>query len=250
MAAAPGVAAAQDSVATSHRRMGYVTRAELEAQASQLEASGSADARADAASIRERLSEGDFKVGDRIVLSSSTTLSLPDQLSEALNSAHTLREGTVLRLTNLGDLSLAGVLRAELDSVVNTHVARSLRNVTVRAEPALQVMVTGPVQRPGFHTVPPDVTISDMLMSTAVPTGQADLSRMVLKRSGEEIIGADSLNAAVRSGATLDRIAFQSGDEFVIAERRERSLWRTAVQVIGVLGSLASAIFLIERISN
>ena len=254
VAVAGGVAQAQDPatpVSVPSSGQGFVSRAELEAQAAQLDAAGtSAERRAEAAAIRERLRDGDFKVGDRIFLSTTTSVALPAPVSEMLNSAHTVREGNVLRLTNLGDLSLVGVLRSELDSVVNAHVARSLRNVTVRAEPLLQVMITGPVQRPGFHSVPPDATITDMLMSTAVPTGQADLSKTTVRRNGDEIIDADSLNAAIRSGATLDRIAFQSGDEFVVAVRKDRNLWRTVVTVVGVASSIASIILLVDRINR
>lgn len=248
-----GVAQAQDpSVPPAQlpsSGQGLVSRAELETQAARLEG-GSAEQRAEAAAIRTRLREGDFKVGDRILLSTTSSVALPAPLAEVLNSAQTVREGKVLRLTNLGDLSLAGVLRSELDSVVNAHVARSLRNVTVRAEPALQVMVTGPVRAPGFHSVAPDVTITDMLMSAAGPSSQADLSRMTVRRNGEEIIDSDSLNTAIRSGATLDRIAFQSGDEIVIPERKDRSLWRTILSVVGVASSIATIILVVDRINR
>ncbi|HEY0971421.1 MAG TPA: hypothetical protein VGE02_10695 [Gemmatimonadales bacterium] len=245
------MAGAQDSatVAATREPQGYVTRAELETQLARLEGPGTpVDQRAQAAAIRERLREGDFTVGDRIVLT-STSFNLPEQLASALNAAYTVRDGKVLRIPQLGDLSLQGVLRSELDSAVNAHVARSLRNVTVRAEPTIQVMVTGPVQRPGYHSAAPDMTITEVLMGAAVPTAGADLSKTVVKRAGEEIIDADSLSAAIRSGATLDRIDFQSGDEFALVARRERSKWQLFLQVVGVVSSVASLIYIVDRIS-
>ncbi len=247
------VAGAQDSSVVATRDagapVGYVTRNELQTNLARLEASGASGDRAQAEAIRERLREGDFRVGDRILLAVSSAPPLPEAVSSALNSTHTLREGKVLRLTNLGDLSLHGVLRSELDSAVNAHVARSLRNVTVRAEPTIQVMVTGPVQRPGYHSATPDMTITEILMGAAGPSSNADLNKTVVKRAGEEIIGADSLGAAIRSGATLDRIDFQSGDEIALAVRRDRSRWQLFLQVIGVVSSIASLIFVIDRIS-
>lgn len=250
----PWQSIAAQTVAPAAGGQGYVSRNELEAFAARVETANAqgatAQQRAEVMALRERLREGDFKVGDKVVITTSTAVSLPDPLREALNSTHTLREGKVLRLLNLGDLSLQGVLRAELDSVVNAHVARYLRNVTVRAEPLVQVLVSGPVQRPGFHPVAPDLSITDMLMGTAGPTAAADLRKTVVKRNGEEIISADSLNAAILAGATLDRIDFQSGDQFAVATRDERSKWQRFIQVIGVVSSLAGIILLVDRLQR
>ena len=231
----------------------YVTRDELEAYAARVEAANAQGAspqqRAEVTALRERLREGDFKVGDKIVLTTGSTLSLPDAIAAALNATYTLREGKVLRLPSLGALSLHGVLRAELDSVVNAHVARDLRNVTVRAEPQVQVLVTGPVQRPGFHPVSPDMTITDVLMTSAGPTTAADLSKTVVRRNNTEIISADSLAAAIRAGATLDRIDFRSGDELAIADRQPtRSTWQKIAGVAGVISGFAGIILLISRL--
>ncbi len=231
---------------------GYVTRDELEAHAARVEAANaqgaSAQQRAEVAALRTRLREGDFKVGDKIVITTASSLSLPEAIATVLNSTHTLREGKVLRLPNIGDVSLHGVLRSELDSTVNAQVARSLRNVRVHAEPLMQVMVTGPVQVPGFHNVPPDMAITEVLMANARPLATAELSQTYVRRNGEEVIDADSLSVAIRSGATLDRIDFQSGDEFVVVDRKPpRNTWQTVAQVVGVISGLSGLIFLVSR---
>ena len=246
-----GVARAQETPASPEGR-GFVTRSELETYVARVEAANArgatAQQRAEAAALRERLREGDFRVGDKIVLSTLSTISLPEAMGTVLNATHTVREGKVLRLPNLGDLSLQGVLRSEADSVINAHVARSLRNVTVRVEPQLQVLVSGQVQNPGFHPVPPDVTITDVLMGVAGPSGSADLGKVTVRRGGDEIIGADSVRAAILAGATLDRIDFQSGDEFFVGQRNDRSKWQTFLQVLGVASSIASIILLVNRL--
>jgi protein involved in polysaccharide export with SLBB domain len=248
---AASTARAQSMPAAEDGR-GYVTRDELEAYAARVEAANArgatAQQRAEVTALRERLREGDFKVGDKIVLTAAASVSLPTDLAETLNATHTVREGKVLRLGSLGDLSLQGVLRSELDSVVNARVARDLRNVTVRAEPLVQVTVTGPVQVPGFHSVAPDIAITDMLMGSARPLGNADLGKTVVRRSGEEIIGADSLATAIRNGATLDRIDFKSGDEFVVAERKQpRSVWQIVAQTVGIISGLTGLILVLSR---
>ena len=142
----------------------------------------------------------------------------PAKMAEALNATHTLRDGKTLRMPNIPDHSLQGVLRSELDSVVNAHLARTLRSVRVDAEPTLQALLSGPVAKPGYHPVEPDMLVTDVMMQVGGPAGNADLRRSVVKRDGKEIVSRDSLQAAIRNGATLDRIDFRSGDELVVGE--------------------------------
>lgn len=231
------------------RNTALVTRAELEAYAARVEraaASGGGDQqRAEAAALRERLREGDFKVGDKIVLSTANTFGLPDEMLRLLNDTVTVREGRVIRLPNMSDLPLQGVLRSELDSTLNAHVARYVRNVEMHAIPLIQVLVSGPVGRPGYLYLAPDMLVADVL-NQAVPSSAADLTKSEVKRVGKVVVKRDSLQAGIRAGATLDRM-LQSGDELAVAERPPKRNWMTYV---GVVSGLASLGYLIMRIAG
>ena len=205
--------------------------------AARAERSGGDQQRAEAAALRARLREGDFRVGDKIAMRTESSLNLPESLAEVLNATHTLRENKVLRLPNMPDLSLDGVLRSELDSVLNAHLARSLRSVRAHAEPTLQVLVSGPVGKPGYYPAEPDMLVTDVIMQVG-PAGNADLRKSVLKRDGKEIVSRDSLQAAIRNGATLDRLDFRSGDELVVGERSTRN-WMTYLSAISALSGIA-----------
>jgi hypothetical protein len=227
-----------------------MTRAELEAQAARLEQearAGGEQQQAEAAAIRERLRDGDFRVGDRLALRTEAPAGLPPELARALNDTLVVREGPALRLPSMPDLSLHGVLRSELAERLGSHVSAYLRGVTIRVEPALQGLLSGPVGRPGYVTLAPDMLVTDAMMVGGV-SSQADLRRSVVKRDGEEIIGQDSLQAAVRAGATLDRIGFRSGDELAIGERKEPWNWMKIVQVVSVVGGLVLLALRLSRI--
>lgn len=243
-----GSAAAQEPVGVDLQ--GYVTRAELEAYAVRVEraaAQGGGDQqRAEAAALRERLREGDFKPGDRIVLSTVNSLLLPEQMVAALNDTLVVRQGLALQIPGLKDLSLAGVLRSELQETVRDHVEQTLRNPSIRADVLMQVQVSGPVGRPGFYSVSPDLLVSDAIMHAGGPAGSADVSRTVVKRAGEEVIGRDSLQAAIRGGATLDRIDLRAGDEIAMGERR-RTNWQMILQVVGVVSSVTYLVLRFTR---
>lgn len=223
-----------------------VTRQELQAKASQAARSGDADVRASAAAIEARLKDGDFRVGDKIVLRTAETYGLPSEVLAPLNDTIVVRDGRMLRLPNMSDLSLAGVLRSEFDSVLNTHVRKYLRLVELQSEILIPAVVTGPVGKPGYTAFPPDLLVSDAIMRAGGPAGNADLSRSVVKRDGEKIIGRDSLQAAIRNGATLDRIDFQSGDEIAVGEKRNWN-WATVLQITGAATGL---LLLVLQLTN
>jgi protein involved in polysaccharide export with SLBB domain len=240
---APAALPAQDVAASTDRAL--MTREELQTLLARAERAGGDQQRAEVAALRGRLREGDFRVGDKISLRTESSLNLPQNLAEVLNATHTLREGKSLRLPNIPELSLDGVLRSELDSVVNAHLARTLRSVRVDAEPTLQVLVSGPVGKPGYLPVEPDMLVTDVIMA-AGPAGNADLRRSVVKRDGKEIVSRDSLQAAIRSGATLDRIDFRSGDELAVGEKSTRN-WMTYLSVVSALASVGWLVVSLTR---
>lgn len=247
-AAGPALQAQEPADAEPRR---WATRAELERQAAQLEAAaatgrGTNETRAEAVAIRTRLREGDFPAGTPIVVSPTSTVGIPPELLEAFKDTLRVREGSVLQLPGVPDLSLRGVLRAELQEALVTHLGRTIRNPAVRAGTLIPVQVAGPTNRPGFYTVPSDMLITELVMHAGGPAGNADVNRSVVKRGNQEIVGADSLQAAMRAGATLDQIGFQSGDALVVAEKRERP-WRTIITVVGAVSSVA---YLLLRLSD
>ncbi len=245
-----GLLGANEAAAQATSGTSLVTRAELEALAAGVEraaASGGGDQqRAEAAALRERLREGDFKVGDKIVLHTENTFGLPEQTLRLLNDTVVVRDARVIRMPNMSDLSLVGVLRSELDSVINGHVARYLRNVTVSAQPLVQVLVSGPIGRPGYLYLAPDMLVADILNQTA-PSSAADLTKTEIKRIGKVVVKGDSLQSAIRAGATLDRMDIESGDEVAVAERKKPTDWRTW---LGVVSAVASLSYLILRITK
>ena len=229
----------------------YVTRSELESYAARVEraaANGGGDQqRAEATALRRRLREGDFQVGDKIILYTTSAVGLPDDIIRTLNDTVTVRDGQIVRLPNMADVQLAGVLRSEIDSVMNAAVARSLKTVHVVAEPVVQVLVSGPVASPGYHSVTPDTRLSDVIMTTAVPGSTADFNKTKIVRNGKTVVGADSLRSAIVAGATLDRIDYRPGDEIVVGEKPQGGRLTRFLQIAGLVTSAAFLVLTLTR---
>jgi hypothetical protein len=176
---------------------------------------------AEAAALRARLREGDFRAGDRVVV-----LVRGDS---ALSDTFTVRAGQVLSLPGAGDVSLSGVLRAELQDHVRTGIGRYVRNPTVQTTALLRVAVLGEVSSPGYYSLPADALVSDAIMVAGGPTQRADLDRTRIRRGREEILRDKQTKTALAEGRTLDQLGLRAGDEILVGERRQRN-WTTIIQ--------------------
>jgi hypothetical protein len=237
----PGNSAAQVSIGEMRRQM---TRAELEAAAKSKEsaASSAPDAKtrdgylADANAIRQRLRHGDFVPGDRILLQVIGDTVLSDTF--------TVRGDRMLRLPNLPDISLEGVLDAELAPYLTKELTKYIRNVEVTATGLLNVAVLGAVGRPGFMTVPTDQALTDVLTNAGGLTAGSDLTKATVKRGDKTYIDRKALQVALATGKTVGDIALRDGDQIhVPATSPGTNHWQ---QAIGIVSGLAGVFWLVR----
>jgi protein involved in polysaccharide export with SLBB domain len=167
----------------------------------------------------------EFHVGDRIAL----TVEGPQTISDTV----VVRDGLVLRLVGLGDISLAGVKRSDAQKYLTQQIGKFIRDPIVHATPLVRIAVLGQVGKPGFYTMPSDILLSDVVMRAGGPTGAADLNRTVVKRGSEEVISKDQVASALSSGMTLDQLHIAPGDEMVVGEKPGSS-FDTILKVLGI----------------
>ncbi|HEX6938535.1 MAG TPA: SLBB domain-containing protein [Longimicrobiales bacterium] len=195
----------------------YATRAELEAMLARLEPIASSDegdgdvrerARQTVALVRSRLSEGDFRVGDRIAL--------VVEAEPALTDTFVVRTGRTLVLPVIGTIPLHGVLRSELESYLGRELRRYIRDPVVYARPLISITVTGQVGRPGFYELPAESRLNDVLMAAGGPIREARLEGIRVERDGVRILEGEALQQALMEGRTLDQLNLRAGDRIVV----------------------------------
>ena len=211
-------------------------RLELERQAASLEAAGKAT---EAAAVRRRLTEGDLQVGDRIVLQVTGGLTVQDTLP--------VREGQVISVPTLPDISVRGVLRPELNDYLTAQLQRYVRDLVVHSTPLMRVSVTGAVGRPGFYAMPADILLGDAIMWAGGLTGNAETQKTVVKRGTGEALSRDAVQKAIRSGATLEQLGLRAGDEIVVGEKKERNWLGIIGTVAGLTTAVLSLVFLLHN---
>jgi protein involved in polysaccharide export with SLBB domain len=214
------------------------SRTELSVAAEQAElaaASGDGGARTRnamlAASIRQRLRDGDFQPGDRVVLTVTSEMLHTDTL--------VVRSGRILELPGKISLPLAGVLRSELEERVTTEVLKYVKAQQVTVTPLTRIGVLGEVARPGYFALRSDVPLTDAIMAAGGPTIAADVERTIVRRGSQEYRTTDETRLAVSRGMTLDQFGLSAGDELVVGKQRP-FIGTRVLSTVGALASLAA----------
>lgn len=222
------------------------TRAELDSLATRLENEAAATTdtsvqgwkRAQVKVIRDRLTEGDFHVGDRIYVSITGPQPYADTVS--------VRAGDSITVPGVVDVALHGVLRSELEPTVLKAVSALFRGATVRAKSLVWLSVLGPVGKPGFYAVPADIVVGDLLMRAGGPLPTAKLDNVVVRRAGVELYDRTDMNAVFAQGITLDQLELRSGDQVVVGEKKPKNISQV-LQVSAYILSIGFGIYGFSR---
>jgi protein involved in polysaccharide export with SLBB domain len=214
------------------------SRSDLTAAAVQAESGTSANGNGTrnamlAAAIRQRLQNGDFQVGDRIILSYTSDVRHADTLI--------VRSGPSLELPAKATLPLSGILRSELSDRVTTELLKYVKATQIEVTPLTRVGVLGEVVRPGYFALRSDVPLAEAIMIAGGPTATADVDRSMVRRSNGEFKSAEETRQAIAKGLTIDQFGLAAGDELVIGRRRD-FVSGSMMPLVGALASI-TAIF-------
>ena len=189
--------------------------------------------------IRKRLAEGDFKVGDRVLLSVEGEKDLSDTF--------TVAPGRVLPLPVVGDVGLEGVLRTELQAYLTRRLAQNLREPMLRATALVRLSIQGAVARPGYYPVPAEAVLADVLMAAGGTVQDAKVSGLRIERGGAPLWEGKALQKAIAEGWTIDDAGLSAGDQFVVP-RRERRDMSEAVRLTGIVLGIPVTIYTLTKI--
>src|SRR2546428_1558264 len=174
-----------------------------------------------------------FQAGDRILLHVEG--------DSALSDTFTVVAGPALRLPNIGEISLAGVRRTELENHLTRELSRFIKDPVVQARALIRVSVVGEVTRPGFYAVPIDLVLPDALMLAGGATQQARVDRLRILRGNAPLWGGDRLQTEIAHGATLDQLGIQAGDRIQVPGQRDpESKWRIVGIVVTTLATVVT----------
>ena len=220
------------------------TRAELDSlamHADEAAASGGnghtrEDKQREAAALRARLRDGDFQVGDRVALFLRG--------DSALSDTFTVECGRTLSLPDIPTVSLAGVLRSELQSHLSKQLGDFVKDTVLRAKALIQFGVVGEVSRPGYYLLPPmrrSTTRSWPPVGSRLAPNCRSRSCAAARRS---FVSKAAVHTALVERLTLDELNLEAGDELVVGAKRDWG-WPTVASI--ATGALALLVSMYSR---
>ena len=210
-----------------------VAQMEQELAAGRLKGDAQATAQRELAELQRRLAQGDFVVGDQMAI---TVTDLETQVDTA-----TVREGLVVSFASFPDVSLAGVLRSEVQQRLQSHVDRYRKEHRVRVTLLTRLQVLGAVTRPGYYSISPDRPVTDVIMLAGGPTPLSRIDRVMVRRGNRLIMKPSQWRDAIARGATVGDVGLQPGDRVEMEGRGQRMApWQVGQLVfLGVSATFA-----------
>ncbi|HRN52504.1 MAG TPA: hypothetical protein PK788_03360 [Gemmatimonadaceae bacterium] len=193
------------------------TRAELEAELARREQWAQstayserlrARAQREAAELRARLTDGDFRVGDRLLMRVDGRVTFNDTLS--------VTSGRRLIVPGLGTLEVGGLLRSELQARAQAQFRESVLDAVVAVRPLARLAVFGSVGGPGYQSVPLETRVDELLMGARGPGVDARPERFSIQRGDTTIVDADGVQYAIAHGATIGDLGLRDGDYLLV----------------------------------
>ncbi|MEM7414175.1 MAG: hypothetical protein AAF389_01690 [Gemmatimonadota bacterium] len=191
--------------------------------------------------VRERLTMGDFMLGDAIVLSVDQEPNLPDTVQ-----VRSSPQGPIISLPMFGDIPLTGVLRSEIEPHLTAELGKIIINPRVRAEGLIRISVQGAVGNPGPIWVTADMLVDQALVVAGGPSTSAATNDLRILRGTQVIFEGEPLQELIRQGRTLDQLNLQAGDQFLMPEQGDGILGNLGV-VLGLATSLTTVLILFLR---
>ncbi len=199
----------------------------------------------EAASIRTRLQDGDFQVGDQLAI----TLSVPIQPGgqPINNGVFAVGPDQMLQLPDIAAIPLRGVLRSEVQTYLTEQLRRLFKDQTVLVVPTIRLTILGGIGNPGFYQLPADTPLPDAIMKAGGPGGNTELNKSVIRRGTEELWGEEEVAAAITAGTTLDQLNLRAGDELVIGQKSTTN-WFTTLRTYALIPSLILSLVALGRL--
>jgi len=133
-----------------------------------------------------------------------------------LTDTFVIESGQVVNLPQVGVVAMRGILRSELQAVIEEAVARTIRNPRVQTRSLIRIGLEGGVAAPGYYLVDSDLPASDLLMLAGGPMPESRLDDARVLRGDRTVVEPDRLAEAFRTGATVAALDVQSGDRLVV----------------------------------
>lgn len=219
------------SHATRQELQDLLNRHELAAKSGAYSSQLRERARYEAFLIRQRLEQGDFQIGDQIAVLVDNEPTMSDTVVVSPDLDVALPSGEKIQLKR--------VLRSEIHPLIQTAMAKVVKNPVVRTESFLRIGIMGAVGSQGFFVVKAESLLSDLLMNSGGIPQNADLKNIRVERDQKTIWEGEALQQALTEGRTVDQLSLRAGDMLIVGQQAaKRNFLQSARSLVFVIPGL------------
>ncbi len=186
-----------------------------------------------------RVPQGDFELGDQILLEVEGDSQFTHVFSVGV--------GPALTLPVIGAIPLSGVRRVDVEAYLGQQLARYMKNPMVHAKVLVRLGVLGEVEHPGYYAVAAGAVVSDALMAAGGPTKDAKFTAARIERGGKGLYEGNAFQDAFARGMTVEGLGLRTGDRIIVPRRTDaEAKWR----IIGIIVGIPAAILVATQLHH
>lgn len=125
-------------------------------------------------------------------------------------------DGNIL-LPFVGPVHVAGKTTSEVEQIILTKYANSLREPFIYIRPLIRITLSGGIAQPGSYRIDPKSSVWDLFDLAGGVTSEADVNKISVVRGGKKVI--DNLLNAFEKAYSLQDVGIKSGDQIRIQLR-------------------------------
>jgi len=193
---------------------------------------------AGAAALRGQQATEGFQPGD--------VIRLEVEGDTLFTGTFTVGPGPALTLPVIGQISLLGVRRAQLEPHLKQELGRYFKNPVIHAKALIRLSIVGEVAKPGIYAVATDLVLADALMVAGGPTPGAKFTATRIERGDQPLVDGKELQQALTRGLTVDDLNLRAGDRIYVP--REVHDPEHAWRIVGLILTVPAAIYGLTRL--
>ena len=193
---------------------------------------------AGAAALRGQQATEGFQPGD--------VIRLEVEGDTLFTGTFTVGPGPALTLPVIGQISLLGVRRAQLEPHLKQELGRYFKSPVIHAKALIRLSIVGEVAKPGIYAVATDLVLADALMVAGGPTPGARFTATRIKRGDQPLVDGKELQQALTRGLTVDDLNLRAGDRIYVP--REVHDPEHAWRIVGLILTVPAAIYGLTRL--
>ena len=193
---------------------------------------------AGAAALRGQQATEGFQPGD--------VIRLEVEGDTLFTGTFTVGPGPALTLPVIGQISLLGVRRAQLEPHLKQELGRYFKSPVIHAKALIRLSIVGEVAKPGIYAVATDLVLADALMVAGGPTPGAKFTATRIERGDQRLVEAKELQQAWTRGLTVDDLNLRAGDRIYVP--REVHDPEHAWRIVGLILTVPAAVYGLTRL--